>query len=74
MMDATEGNALIVLAFDDDHSQNALMNVSFTANEINNLLTPFYQHFLYDHDLIETLANKGSQPSVKILAKNFSVS
>ena len=73
LLEATEGNTLIVLVFDDDNGQNTPMNVSFTANEMNNLLTPFYHNFLYDNELIDTLANKGAQPSVKILAKNFMV-
>ena len=73
MLEATEGNALIILIFEEDQLSNAHMNISFTANEINNFLTPFYQNFLYDNELIETLASKGSQPSVKVLAKNFLV-
>ena len=73
LLEVTEGNTLIILVFDEEQQQNTPMNVSFTANEMNNFLTPFYQNFLYDSELIDTLANKGSQPSVKILAKNFLV-
>lgn len=68
----TQGNMLIVILLDSSVDDNKT-NVSFTANELSDVVTSFYRQFLYDGELIDKLALKGSQPSVKILANNFLV-
>ena len=62
---------LIVILLDPNEENK--VDTSFTANEMDNIVTSFYKQFLYDSELIDKLANKGSQPSVKVLANNFLV-
>lgn len=67
MFKATEGNILIVLIQEEDSSE---ISKDMPNKNDNNF---FYQN-LYDKDLIKNLSEKAKQPSVKILAKNLSVS
>ena len=46
---------------------------SFLQIEINGFLSSFYERFLCDTELMRTLAQKGAQPSIELLAKHFMV-
>ena len=70
MLNTCESNTLIYLYFDDESGKE---QESFMQSEINSVLASFYEKFLCDVDMVETLAKKGSQPSVELLAKNFMV-
>lgn len=72
-LEKTEGNLIIIIMLEDQDTSVSKLNVSFTANEISSFVTSFYKQFMYDSELIDKLANKGSQPSVKVLARNFLV-
>ena len=65
-------NFLIILVLQDDEADSTIQ-VSFLQSEINGLLTSFYERFLYDSELMGTLAKKGAQPSLELLAKHFMV-
>jgi len=68
MLQTVESNSLIFLYLDDEFTKE---EVSMMQGEINTVLASFYDKFLCDNDMIETLSKKGSQPTVELLAKNF---
>lgn len=70
MFEKSEGNALIVLILDP--SLISLEKSVIKEKDFNDYISFFYQD-LYDEELIDKLSEKAKQPSVKILAKNFSV-
>ena len=66
MIQKTEGNFLIVLIRrkEDTDAHEKLKE---------DVLQSIYEQYLYDPSLIEQLSQKGQQPSVELLAKNFMV-
>lgn len=70
MFEKSQGNALIVLILDPKKSNSEKSFIM--GKDLNKYINFFYKN-LYDEDLIEKLSEKAKQPSVRILAKNFSV-
>ena len=66
MIKKSEGNSLIILLMKVDDTE-------FDDSKNGDNMISLYEKYLYDPKLIAQLAEKGLQPSVDVLAKNFMV-